>query len=90
MKTSAALAWLPGHGSDQLIYTHGGFGKATTEDHSFETCIARIRIKRPVCIHPMLVDEAERKAGWKPDLVFVDENKRIKGSGDHVPVQQWT
>jgi aspartate 1-decarboxylase len=37
-----------------------------------------------------MVDEAERKAAWKPDLVFVDENNRIKGSRDHVPVQQWT
>jgi aspartate 1-decarboxylase len=37
-----------------------------------------------------LVDEQERKAGWKPELVFVDENNRIKGSRDHVPTQNWT
>ncbi|SAL38036.1 aspartate alpha-decarboxylase [Caballeronia choica] len=36
------------------------------------------------------VDEAELKAGWKPDLVFVDEKNRIKGSRDHVPTQNWT
>jgi len=29
------------------------------------------------------------KAGWKPDLVFVDENNKIKGSRDHVPTQAW-
>ena len=37
-----------------------------------------------------LVDEAEVKAGWKPDLVFVDEKNRIKGNRDHVPTQNWT
>ncbi len=37
-----------------------------------------------------LVDEAELKAGWKPDLVFVDEKNRIKGNRDHVPTQSWT
>ncbi|KNE75933.1 Aspartate 1-decarboxylase [Candidatus Burkholderia crenata] len=37
-----------------------------------------------------LVDEAELKAGWKPDLVFVDEKNRIKGNRDHVPTQNWT
>ncbi|MEM5340086.1 MULTISPECIES: aspartate 1-decarboxylase [Paraburkholderia] len=36
------------------------------------------------------VDEEELKAGWKPDLVFVDENNVIKGSRDHVPTQSWT
>jgi aspartate 1-decarboxylase len=36
------------------------------------------------------VDEAELKAGWKPDLVFVDENNAIKGSRDHVPTQSWS
>ncbi|WP_233862585.1 aspartate 1-decarboxylase [Paraburkholderia adhaesiva] len=36
------------------------------------------------------VDEEELKAGWKPDLVFVDGNNRIKGSRDHVPTQNWT
>jgi aspartate 1-decarboxylase len=36
------------------------------------------------------VDEAELKAGWKPDLVFVDDKNRIKGSRDHVPTQSWT
>ena len=36
------------------------------------------------------VEEEELKAGWKPDLVFVDENNRIKGSRDHVPTQSWT
>ncbi len=36
------------------------------------------------------VDEAELRAGFKPDLVFVDENNRIKGSRDHVPLQPWT
>ncbi|MFM0350977.1 aspartate 1-decarboxylase, partial [Paraburkholderia sp. RL17-347-BIC-D] len=37
-----------------------------------------------------VVDEAELKAGWKPDLVFVDDNNKIKGSRDHVPTQNWT
>jgi aspartate 1-decarboxylase len=37
-----------------------------------------------------LVEEAELKAGWKPELVFVDEKNRIKGSRDHVPTQNWT
>src|SRR3984893_405511 len=37
-----------------------------------------------------LVDEADIKAGWKPDLVFVDENNKIKGNRDHVPTQNWT
>ena len=37
-----------------------------------------------------VVDEAELKAGWKPDLVFVDDKNRIKGSRDHVPTQNWT
>jgi len=37
-----------------------------------------------------LVEEAELKAGWKPDLVFVDEKNRIKGNRDHVPTQNWT
>jgi aspartate 1-decarboxylase len=37
-----------------------------------------------------VVDEAELKTGWKPDLVFVDENNKIKGSRDHVPTQNWT
>jgi aspartate 1-decarboxylase len=36
------------------------------------------------------VDEQELKAGWKPALVFVDENNRIKGGRDHVPTQNWT
>ena len=36
------------------------------------------------------VDEEELKAGWKPDLVFVDENNVIKGSRDHVPTQSWS
>lgn len=36
------------------------------------------------------IDETELKTGWKPDLVFVDENNRIKGSRDHVPTQNWT
>src|SRR5271154_4044080 len=35
-------------------------------------------------------DEADLKAGWKPDLVFVDENNRIKGSRGHVPTQSWS
>jgi aspartate 1-decarboxylase len=37
-----------------------------------------------------VVDEAELKAGRKPDLVFVGENNKIKGSRDHVPTQNWT
>ena len=36
------------------------------------------------------VDEEEIKAGWKPDLVFVDDENRIKTSRDHVPTQNWT
>ncbi|ALP62313.1 MULTISPECIES: aspartate 1-decarboxylase [Paraburkholderia] len=36
------------------------------------------------------VDEEELKAGWKPDLVFVDEHNVIKGSRDHVPTQSWS
>jgi aspartate 1-decarboxylase len=36
------------------------------------------------------VDEEELKAGWKPNLVFVDENNVMKGSRDHVPAQSWT
>ncbi|PLZ00496.1 aspartate 1-decarboxylase [Burkholderia sp. WAC0059] len=36
------------------------------------------------------VEEAELAAGWKPSLVFVDENNRVKGSRDHVPVQSWS
>ena len=38
-----------------------------------------------------VVDEAELEAGWKPDLVFVDDdnNNKIKGSRDHVPTQRW-
>lgn len=37
-----------------------------------------------------MVDEEELKAGWKPDLVFVDEHNKIKGSRDHVPTQSWS
>ena len=37
-----------------------------------------------------MVDEEEMKAGWKPDLVFVDEHNKIKGSRDHVPTQSWS
>jgi aspartate 1-decarboxylase len=37
-----------------------------------------------------VVDEADLKAGWKPDLVLVDERNAIKGSRDHVPTQTWT
>jgi aspartate 1-decarboxylase len=37
-----------------------------------------------------MVEDAELKAGWKLDLVFVDENNKIKGSRDHVPAQTWT
>ncbi|WP_158897856.1 aspartate 1-decarboxylase [Burkholderia sp. L27(2015)] len=36
------------------------------------------------------LDEAEIKAGFAPQLVFVDEHNRIKGSRDHVPAQAWT
>jgi aspartate 1-decarboxylase len=36
------------------------------------------------------IDEAELRAGFKPQLVFVDENNRIKGNRDHVPTQAWT
>ena len=35
-----------------------------------------------------MVDDADVRAGkHKPDLVFVDENNRIKGTRDHVPTQ---
>lgn len=37
-----------------------------------------------------MVDEEELKAGWKPDLVFVDEHNKIKGSRDHVTTQSWS
>jgi aspartate 1-decarboxylase len=37
-----------------------------------------------------MVDDAELKAGFTPDLVFVDEHNKIKGSRGHVPVQNWT
>lgn len=37
-----------------------------------------------------MVDEEELKACWKPDLVFVDEHNKIKGSRDHVPTQSWS
>ncbi|TDN62423.1 aspartate 1-decarboxylase [Paraburkholderia sp. BL10I2N1] len=36
------------------------------------------------------VDEAELKARWKPDLVFVDGDNKIKGSRDYVPTQNWS
>ena len=36
------------------------------------------------------LDEAEIRAGFKPQLVFVDENNRIKGQRDHVPTQAWS
>src|SRR6516164_901103 len=36
------------------------------------------------------VDEEELKAGWKPNLVFVDENNVGKGSRDLVPAKSWT
>lgn len=36
-----------------------------------------------------VVDDQDIAAGWKPQLVFVDEQNRIKGSRDHVPTQQW-
>jgi aspartate 1-decarboxylase len=35
------------------------------------------------------VDEAELKAGWEPDLVFVDEHNRERDHRGHVPVQKW-
>jgi aspartate 1-decarboxylase len=35
------------------------------------------------------LDEAEIKAGFAPQLVFVDADNRIKGRRDHVPVQAW-
>lgn len=37
-----------------------------------------------------VVDDTEIEAGWKPKLVFVDEQNRAKGSRDHVPTQSWT
>jgi aspartate 1-decarboxylase len=37
-----------------------------------------------------MIDETQLQAGWKPNLVFVDEQNRIKGSRDHVPTQNWT
>src|SRR5215471_4866404 len=37
-----------------------------------------------------LVDDEQLKAGWKPDLVFVDEKIWIKGNPAHVPTQSWT
>ena len=33
------------------------------------------------------VDEAELEAGWKPVLVFVDDNNKITSSRNHVPTQ---
>jgi aspartate 1-decarboxylase len=38
----------------------------------------------------VMIDEAEFKAGWKPNLVFVDDSNKMKGYRDHVPAQQWT
>lgn len=35
------------------------------------------------------VDEAELKSGWKPNLVFVDVDNRIKDQRDRVPTQSW-
>ena len=37
-----------------------------------------------------MIDEEELKAGFTPQLVFVDEHNKIKGSRGHVPVQNWT
>lgn len=34
-----------------------------------------------------MVDEAELRAGWAPELVFVDEHNKMKGSRGHVPMQ---
>ncbi|WP_233856803.1 aspartate 1-decarboxylase [Paraburkholderia sp. HD33-4] len=34
-------------------------------------------------------DEVELTAGWKPNLVFVDEHNKVKGSRDHVRTQKW-
>jgi aspartate 1-decarboxylase len=35
------------------------------------------------------IDEADIRAGFKPQLVFVDEKNRIKNSRDQVPTQAW-
>ncbi|AKJ67167.1 MAG: aspartate 1-decarboxylase [Burkholderiales bacterium] len=35
------------------------------------------------------VEEKDVQAGFKPQLVFVDERNRIKGDRDHVPLQAW-
>ena len=37
-----------------------------------------------------LVDEAELKAGWKPDLVFVDEKNHIKSTRTEVVAGPFT
>jgi aspartate 1-decarboxylase len=36
-----------------------------------------------------MVEDNEVQAGFKPSLVFVDSENRIKGSRDHVPAQPW-
>ena len=36
-----------------------------------------------------LVDDADVRAGFKPNLVFCGERNAIKGSRDHVPTQAW-
>ncbi|WP_338910923.1 aspartate 1-decarboxylase [Mycetohabitans rhizoxinica] len=36
-----------------------------------------------------LVDDADVRHGFKPNLVFCDERNTIKGTRDHVPTQNW-
>jgi aspartate 1-decarboxylase len=36
-----------------------------------------------------LVDDADVRAGFRPNLVFCGEHNMIKGSRDHVPTQAW-
>ncbi|MFM0347784.1 aspartate 1-decarboxylase, partial [Paraburkholderia sp. RL17-347-BIC-D] len=35
-----------------------------------------------------MVDEAELNAGWKPDLVFVDDNNKTLCHRNYVPIQR--
>jgi len=37
----------------------------------------------------VMIDETEFKAGWKPNLVFVDDNNKMMEHLDQVPAQQW-
>lgn len=37
-----------------------------------------------------LISEEELKAGWQPQLVFVDDANKIKERRGHVPTQPWS